>query len=271
MKNGVDPKENGNVSLVTAMPKQLQQVVLFGAPILVGLLNLTHPMFAPPVYRGIVDHISWWTTLHILNLVLFPLIGLAAYLLVKDVNNLAASLTKVALAVFVPIYAAFDAIAGIGTGILVENAKHLPPAELTTVSPFIDAYWNSSVLNAVAAAGSIAWVIAMLSAAVAVTASDRRRLIAGVAVVIFVIGGWAQTNLFLPSQGLHIPIAWWLITMGLGLAMFVMGKPRIPGTLLVLSGALFGASHVTPTGPLGMLCFLGAAVYMKVVAVSDRK
>ena len=45
-----------------------------------------------------------------------------------------------------------------------------------------------------------------------------------------------------------------------GLAMFVMGKPRVTATLLVLSASLFGASHVAPTGPLGMLCFLGAAV-----------
>ena len=30
-----------------------------------------------------------------------------------------------------------------------------------------------------------------------------------------------------------------------------------------LAGVLFGASHVAPTDPLGMLCFLGAAVYMK--------
>ena len=42
--------------------------------------------------------------------------------------------------------------------------------------------------------------------------------------------------------------------------MFVLRKPRVTATLLVLSGALFGASHVAPTGPLGMLCFLGAAL-----------
>ena len=247
------------------MSKQLQQVFLFGAPLLVGLLNLTHPMFMPPVYGGIVDHISWWITLHILNLVLFPLLGLAAYLFVRDINNLAASLSKVALAIFVPIYAAFDAIVGIGTGILVQNAKQLPPNELTTVGPFIDAYWNSGLVNTVAAAGAIAWVIAMLSTAVAVTTSDRRRLVAVLAIVLFLIGGWAETNLFLPSRGLMIPVAWWLITIGMGLAIFVLGKPRIPATLLVLAGTLFGASHVVPTGPLGMLCFLGAAVYMKLV------
>jgi hypothetical protein len=247
------------------MSKRLHQVLLFVAPTLVGLLNLTHPRFKPPVFIGIVHHISWWLTLHILNLALFPLLGLAAFILVRDTHNFASALTKVALAIFIPIYAAFDAIAGIGTGILVENAKSMAPDDIARVAPLIDAYWKSNVLNTVAAAGSIAWVIAMLSAAVAFTAQHRRRLVAALAVVLFVVGGWAQTDLFLPSLGLTIPIAWWLITLGLGLAMFLLAKPRVPATLLVLSGTLFGASHVFPTGPLGMLCFLGAAVYTKLV------
>ena len=49
-----------------------------------------------------------------------PLLGLAAYLLVKDVRNIAASVSRIALGIYVPIYAAFDALAGIGTGILVQ-------------------------------------------------------------------------------------------------------------------------------------------------------
>ena len=245
------------------MSKRLQQVLLFVPPTLTGLLNLTHPRFRPPVFIGIVHHISWWLTLHILNLALFPLLGLAAFILVRDTHNFASAVTKVALAIFIPIYAGFDAIAGIGTGILVENAKTMAPDDIAKVAPLIDAYWNSNVLNTVAAVGSIAWVIAMLSAAVAFTPPHRRRLVAVLAVVLFIVGGWAQTNLFLPSLGSTIPIAWWLIAFGMAVATLVLGKPRAPATLLVLAGTLFGASHVFPTGPLAMLCFLSAAAYLK--------
>jgi TonB family protein len=70
-------------------------------------------------------------------------------------------------------------------------------------------------------------------------------------------------QIFLPSRDLTIPISWWLIAIGMGLAMFVLGKPRLTPGLLVLSGVFFGASHVAPKGPLGMLCFLGAAVCVK--------
>jgi integrase family protein with SAM-like domain len=68
---------------------------------------------------GILLTLGWWITLHVLNLAGFPLLVLPAYLLVKDVNNAAATVAKIAIAIFVPIYTAFDALAGIGTGTLV--------------------------------------------------------------------------------------------------------------------------------------------------------
>jgi hypothetical protein len=63
------------------------------------------------------------------------------------------------------------------------------------------------------------------------------------------------------ASDLPIPLSWWLIVAAMGVATFLLAKPRIPAALLVLSAALFGASHVPPTGPLGMLCFLGAVVF----------
>ena len=70
------------------MLKQLRTAVLFGVPLVVGILNLRHPVLKPPIYSGIVPHLSWWITLHLLNLILFPLLGLAAYLLVKMLATL---------------------------------------------------------------------------------------------------------------------------------------------------------------------------------------
>ena len=201
---------------------------------------------------------------------LFPLLGLAGYLLVNDVPNRAATVAKIALAIFVPLYAAFDALAGIGTGILVKNAEHLAPNDLTTVGPLIDSYWSSGPLNGVAAIGSIAWVIAMLAAAAAFTHSERRRLMTVLAVVSFLIVGWAQTHLFPTASNMPIPLGWWLIVLGMGVVTFLIAKPRVPTTLLVLSAALFGASHVPPTGPLGMLCFLVAAGYLNLPATHRR-
>ena len=241
---------------------KLYPIVLFGGPLLVGAVNLMHPMVIPPVYQSIAPHITWWIALHFLNLLLFPLLGLSAYLLVSEIPGFAAGLSRIAIALFIPLYAGFDALVGIGTGVLVWNASRLPASQLSVVAALIDKYWASNVTSAVAASGSIAWVIAMLAAATAFTAPERRRTTAVVSLIIFMAGGWAMENLFLPHPG-ATPLLWWVISLGSGLLIFAVSKPRIVPSLLVLAGSLFGAAHVPPTGPLAMLCFLIAAGFAK--------
>lgn len=246
------------------MQNQLRLSIVFFVPLLVGLLNLMHPRVRFPIYDGILLDVGWWITLHILNLAGFPLLGLAAYLVVKDINSVAATVAKFAIAVFVPVYSAFDALAGVGTGTLVKQVSCLSPEQSTTFKPTIDAFWNSAPLTATAVVGSIAWAIAMLSTAVALTVAARRKLMAGLAFVIFFAVGWARSN-FVSPDGSTIGWAWWLIVVGMGLVMLIAGKPRAPAALLTLAGALFSASHAPPTGPLAMACFLGAAAYVELV------
>ena len=49
------------------MLKPLKPAVLFGVPLVVGVLNFRHPVLKPPVYSGVVPHLSWWITLHLLS------------------------------------------------------------------------------------------------------------------------------------------------------------------------------------------------------------
>lgn len=72
------------------------------------------------------------------------------------------------------------------------------------------------------------------------------------------------------QPGSAIGVGWWFVVLGMGLVMFIAGKPRLPGALLVLAGTLFSASHVTPTGPLAMACFIGAAVDIELAVRNGR-
>jgi hypothetical protein len=250
------------------MQKTLRRLALFVPPVLIIVFELAHPIVLPPIYPAVLHHLPWWLYLHVANLALFPLFGLAAYILVKDVPNRAAAWSRVAIAVYVPLYACFDALVGVGTGILVQNASGLDPSARAVVEPLIDAYWNSGILFAIAALGSIAWVIAMLASAVAFTRPERRRAAAIAAIVLFPVGGWAETHLFLPSGG-HIPLSWWLVTIGIGAVLFLVSRALSP-TLLALAGGLFGAAHVPPTGPLGAACFLAAAVVLELARGKEQ-
>jgi len=107
------------------MQKTLRRLALFVPPVLIVAFELAHPIVLPPIYPAVLHHLPWWLYLHVANLALFPLFGLAAYLLVRDVSNRAAAWSRVAIAVYVPLYACFDALVGVGTGILVQNASGL--------------------------------------------------------------------------------------------------------------------------------------------------
>ena len=241
------------------MPHWLKLLFLFLPPALVGALNITHPIAHSPIYEGILHHLDWWISLHLLNLVGFPLVGFAAYLLTDGNHSPAAVVSRIAALVFIPIYAAFDALAGIGTGTLVQAVSRTAPDQGPSFEPILNVYWSSGTIMAPGIIGSIAWTIAMLSAAVAFTVQERRWLVTLLSVIVFLVIGWARTNLISPDSG-AISFAWWLVLIAVGLVVFIAAKPSIPAALLTLAGALFGAAHPMPTGPFGLACFLGAAI-----------
>jgi hypothetical protein len=243
------------------MSKVTRRFILFGSPLLVGVLNLFHPShLEPTIYEGLRNMVNWWITLHVLNLFGFPLLGVAAYLLVKDQQGVAARIAKVGLAIFIPTYASVDAILGIGTGILVQYAKGVSPDQLAVLSPAIEALWTSTVVMLLSDIGSIAWGLSMFMSAVAFTETKRRPFILVFSLIAGVAAGWAI------SAGVVGSLPWWIITALIGIISLIIARPPLPASLLILSGILFGTAHVTPVGPLGMACFVLAAALLEFTA-----
>jgi hypothetical protein len=59
------------------MPTWLRRIFSLAPLILVAALNVAHPMVRSPIYGGMVHQVDWWICLHLLNVVGFPLVGLA--------------------------------------------------------------------------------------------------------------------------------------------------------------------------------------------------
>jgi hypothetical protein len=62
--------------------------VLIGAPLILGLLELGHPAIWPgdAISAALQPIATWWTALHVLQVPLFALLGLAVFLLVQDLE-----------------------------------------------------------------------------------------------------------------------------------------------------------------------------------------
>jgi len=90
-------------------------VLIAGPAILLAAAGITHP------HHLTIDSATWWATLHTLLLPVFPLLGLAHWLLLQSVAGLAAWVARVAAFGYATFYTGLDVLAGIGTGTLVER------------------------------------------------------------------------------------------------------------------------------------------------------
>lgn len=74
-------------------------------------------VFHPHHLNG--DTAPAWTVLHIALLPLFPLLAVVIWQLVRGIGGVVAWFARIAALLFIPLYTALDAIAGIATGTLV--------------------------------------------------------------------------------------------------------------------------------------------------------
>jgi hypothetical protein len=70
----------------------IRRIIVLGTPLVIAILNLFHPS-----NMAIRPNLAWWLTLHILNLPLFALLGLAAILLLDGKLGLVATCTGCSL------------------------------------------------------------------------------------------------------------------------------------------------------------------------------
>ncbi|HYN16934.1 MAG TPA: hypothetical protein VEY96_02455 [Actinomycetes bacterium] len=90
-------------------------LVAAGPALLLAGLGLTHPH---DLTSGSAD---WWTTLHVLLLPLFPLLGVVCWLLLRGVPGVEAWVGRLAAFGYIAFYTALDVLAGVGTGTLVQR------------------------------------------------------------------------------------------------------------------------------------------------------
>jgi hypothetical protein len=154
---------------------------LVGVPLLWGILLLFHPV-GDEFYPTIADHLTRWMTVHVGSMLFIPLMAGVMLLLLRGVEGTAAWVGRVAAVVFAVVYLVFEAVVGIGTGLLVDNIDGLPAGERADL---VDDYIESSIVKVFETVGSAGWIVAAIAAAVVLSRrADGRRSVAIVLLLV---------------------------------------------------------------------------------------
>ena len=160
-----------------------RKALVLGAPLLLLVVTLLHPVGEPllrssGVFGLLQDRNGPWLGVHVVLPFAAGLVAAALYTLVRPLPGRAAAVSRAALGVFVVAYAMFDAVVGLGTGVLVALAGRAPAAERELLAANIDAYFGARFgvpVGPVIAVGAVAWAVAAITAAIALRRAGAPR------------------------------------------------------------------------------------------------
>jgi hypothetical protein len=148
-----------------------QLAFLIGVPLAWAVLLLFHPTGEGEAitYADVQDEVTRWLVVHLGMLVFIPLMAGAVYLLVRGIESTAARVCRIALVFFVVFYGAWEALVGIGTGILVDDINGLAASD-KAAAPLVEEFNDNILIRAfgvLGSIGSVAFVVAAIAAGVA--------------------------------------------------------------------------------------------------------
>jgi hypothetical protein len=152
----------------------LRRVFLVATPLTLAVVLWFHPPGGDfdAVYEGVRHDVGAWLFVHTVFLLFIPLMAFAVFLLLNGLQSRAATMSRIALVVFLVFYTAYEVTVGLGTGILVDYANGLPASEQAAVADAIQHLNRDAVLadplSVSLVAGVLGWVVAMVAAAVAI-------------------------------------------------------------------------------------------------------
>jgi hypothetical protein len=152
-------------------PQPLGSRVLIGVPFAWAILLFLHPGGeGEDLYSDLRDQVTRMLVVHIEMLLFIPVMAVVVYILLRGVEGTAALVSRVALAFYVVFYGAWEAIYGIGLGILGDAVNGLPEAERATGAAVIQDYGEHILIRGfgvLVSIGSVALIIATIAAGIA--------------------------------------------------------------------------------------------------------
>ena len=150
---------------------RLLLALTIGVPLAWAVLLWFHPDVDPNrVYADLHEDVVAYQIVHVGTLVFIGLIGLGLYLLVRDMPGRAARVSRLAIGPFVLFYAAWESVIGLAIGALVQHGNDAPVRQRPAVADTIQSLGDNVIVGdpgVVAMVGSLAWIVAVVTAAIA--------------------------------------------------------------------------------------------------------
>jgi hypothetical protein len=168
----------------------LRRLVLLGTPLALALLEIFHPE-RPSSASEAVEQGVWFMWFHFIQVPLIGLIALAVYLLTEGLEGRAVSVSRWAIGVFAVFFSAYDAAAGIATGYALRNAQGLPAGAQEAIYEAVKDMPVLSLIFGLSIVGTLAWVVALIAAAITVrrAGASRGPFILLILAGVFLMGG----------------------------------------------------------------------------------
>jgi hypothetical protein len=157
---------------VQRRPFSRQEVLfLIGAPLAWAVLLLFHPGGeGKEVYRDLQDQVTRMLVVHFGMMIFIPLMAVVVYVLLRGVEGTAARVSRIALVPYVIFYGAWEAIYGIGLGILAHEVNAFPETERAAGAALIQDFADNVLIRGFGvfvSIGSIAFIAAAIAAGIA--------------------------------------------------------------------------------------------------------
>ena len=128
--------------------KVLRRIILLGTPLILGVLELGHPLLDRVNPIKMLAPISmWWIVLHLLLIPLFALMGYAIFILIRDINSPSAILCRYATVIYISFAIGYDALVGLTSGVLASNASSLTNAQQSILLEAMHQFYTSPAIT----------------------------------------------------------------------------------------------------------------------------
>ena len=145
---------------------------LIGVPLLWGILLFFHPggEGTAVTYMELQDKVTAWMVVHLGMMFFIPLMAVVILLLLRGVEGTAATVSRIALVPYLVFYSTWEALQGIGVGILVNEVNGLPQDERATGADLVPDFAEHILIRnfgVFGIIGSLALIVATIAAGVA--------------------------------------------------------------------------------------------------------